>query len=140
MFCYEISGWAIPNSAESYLRLIRAIDRKSFGAHLDICNLINTPEKFWNNTRLINETIDQLGNWIVSAHAKDLRWQREMNIHFVECPLGEGVIDYVTLLNRLSALPNDVPLMVEHMKDHAEYLKCRDYLIKVAAEANVPLE
>ena len=140
VFAYEMMGWALPDTPDSYLRLIRAIDRKGFGVHLDVCNMINSPDKFWNNTRLINEAFDKLGQWIASAHAKDLRWQREMNIHFVECALGDGVLDYVTWLNRLATLPQDVPLMIEHMKDHEEYLKCRDHLIKVAADANVALE
>ena len=140
VFAYEILGWAIPDTAESYLRLIRAIDRKGFGVHLDVCNLINSPEKFWNNTRLINDTFDRLGQWIVSVHAKDLRWEREMSIHFVECPLGEGVLDYATWLQRMSTLPLDAPLMIEHMKDEAEYVKCRQYLFKVSGEAKVPLE
>ena len=132
VFAYEMMGWALPDTPESYLWLIRAIDRKGFGVHIDVCNMINSPDKFWNNTRLINEAFDMLGQWIVSAHAKDLRWQREMNIHFVECPLGEGVLDYVTLLKRMAALPNDVPLMIEHMKDQVEYQKCRNYLFRVA--------
>ena len=139
-FAYEIMGWAIPDTAENYLRLFKAIDRKGFGVHLDVCNMINSPEKFWGNTQLINNAFDLLGPHIVSAHAKDLRWQTEMNIHFVECPLGEGVLDYVTLLQRLATLPNDVPLMVEHMKDKAEYEKCRDFLYKTAPEAGVALD
>ena len=140
VFAYEMMGWAIPDTPESYLRLIKAIDRKEFGVHLDVCNMINSPDKFWNNTRLINEAIDLLGPWIASAHAKDLRWQLEMNIHFVECAVGDGVLDYVTLLNRLATLPQDAPLMIEHMKDQAEYLKSRDHIFKVAAEAKVALE
>ena len=140
VFAYEIMGWAIPDTAENYLRLVKAIDRPGFGVHVDVCNMINSPEKFWNTTGLINNTFDLLGQWIVSVHAKDLRWETEMNIHFVECPLGEGIMDYPTMFQRLAALPNDVPLMIEHMKDHQEYLKCRDYLIKVAAETNIALE
>jgi sugar phosphate isomerase/epimerase len=140
VFAYEMMGWAIPDTAENYLRLIRAIDHKGFGAHIDVCNMINSPDKFWNNTRLINDTFEMLGQWIVSTHAKDLRWQREMNVHFIECPLGEGVLDYATLLKRIATLPNDVPLMIEHMKDEAEYRKCRDHLFKVSSEAKVPLE
>ena len=139
-FAYEIMGWAIPDTAENYLRLLKAINRKGFGVHLDVCNMINSPEKFWGNTQLINNAFDLLGPHIVSVHAKDLRWQTEMNIHFVECPLGEGVLDYVTLLQRLATLPNDVPLMVEHMKDKAEYEKCRDFLYKTAPEAGVALD
>jgi sugar phosphate isomerase/epimerase len=140
VFTFEMMGWAIPDTPDSYLRLLKAIDRKGFGVHLDVCNMINSPDKFWNNTRLINEAFDKLGPWIASAHAKDVRWQRAANIHFVECALGDGEVDYVTYLNRMATLPNDVPLMVEHMRDHAEYLKCRDHLFKVASEAQVALE
>ena len=140
VFAYEMMGWALPDTTESYLRLLKAIDRKGFGVHLDVCNMINSPDKFWNNTRLINEAFDVLGPWIACAHAKDLRWQLEMNIHFVECAVGDGVVDYVTWLNRLATLPHDVPLMVEHMRDHEEYLKCRDHLFKVASEAKIALE
>ena len=137
VFAYEMMGWAMPYSPENTLRILKAVDRKGFGVHIDVCNMINSPEKFWGNTQLINEAFDLLGPHIVSAHAKDLRWQTEMNIHFVECPLGEGVLDYVALLRRLSTLPNDVPLMIEHMKDKAEYEKCRDFLYETGPKAGV---
>ncbi len=42
-FCYEMMGWAWPDSPEHCVKLIKAVDRKSFGAHLDVCNLINSP-------------------------------------------------------------------------------------------------
>jgi len=140
VFAYEMMGWMLPDTPDCYLRMIKAIDRKGFGVHLDVCNMINSPDKFWNNTRVINEAFDMLGPWIASAHAKDLRWQRGGNIHFVECALGDGTLDYVTWLNRLATLPQDVPLMIEHMRDHEEYLKCRDHLFQVASDAKVALE
>mgnify|MGYP000123366519 CR=1 FL=1 len=34
-FCYEMMGWAIPDSADRYLKLIKAVDRPAFGVHLD---------------------------------------------------------------------------------------------------------
>ena len=74
------------------------------------------------------------------SHAKDVHWQQETNIHFIECVLGDGEVDFVTWLTRLATLPHDVPLMVEHMRDQAEYLRCRDHLIKVAAESKIALE
>jgi sugar phosphate isomerase/epimerase len=49
-----------------------------------------------------------------------------MNIHFREVPIGAGRLDYATYLRRLAALPSDVPLMIEHMKDAAEYDRCRE--------------
>ena len=136
-FAYEMMGWAIPDTADSYLRLVKAIDRPGFGVHLDICNMINSPDKFWNTTRLINEAFDKLGPMIVSAHAKDLKWVPESNIHFVECVIGEGDIDFGTYLKRMAALSGDVPLMIEHMKNAEEYDRCKRHLFKVGAENGV---
>jgi len=139
-FAYEMMGWAFPDTPDSYLRLIKAIDRPGFGVHLDVCNMINTPDKFWNTTRLIDEAFDKLGPMIVSAHAKDLKWVTEMNVHFVECVIGEGAIDFGTYLKRMATLPNDVPLMIEHMRDAEEYERCKLHLFKVGAENNVVFE
>jgi sugar phosphate isomerase/epimerase len=56
-FCYEVMGWSWPDSADHYLELIKAVDRKAFSVHLDPCNLINSPEKFYNNTALLNDVL-----------------------------------------------------------------------------------
>ncbi|MGQ9503652.1 MAG: sugar phosphate isomerase/epimerase family protein [Thermogutta sp.] len=137
---YEMMGWSLPDSADSYLRMIKAVDREAFAVHLDPCNLINCPERFYNNTALLNECFDKLGPWIVSCHAKDLKWEVEMNIHFVEVPLGQGSLDYRTYLMRLATLPADVPLMMEHMKSAEEYQASQEYLKKVGLEIGVLFE
>ena len=136
-FCYEVMGWSLPDSADSYLKMIKAVDRKAFGVHLDPCNLINSPEKFYGITAVLNECFDKLGPWIVSCHAKDLTWDVEMNVHFREVCIGAGSMDYRTYLRRLAALAGDVPLMIEHMKDAAEYDKSRQHLFKVAGKIGV---
>jgi len=130
-FCYEMMGWSIPDSPDSYLKLIKAVDRKAFAVHLDPCNLVNSPLRFYRNGELIDECFDKLGPWIVSCHAKDLKWQVEMNIHFVEVTLGTGAIDYRTYLKRLAQLPQDAPLMIEHMKGPKEYDRSRQYLFEL---------
>ncbi len=136
-FCFEMMGWAIPDSPEAYLRLIKAVDRPAFGVHLDPCNLVNSPERFYDNTGLLNECFDKLGPWIASCHAKDLAWEVEMNVHFREVTLGAGSLDYATYLKRLAALPGDVPLMIEHMASPEEYDKSRRYLFDLAPKAGV---
>ena len=127
-FCYEMMGWSLPDGPDSCLKMIKAVDRPAFAVHLDPCNLINSPQRFYHNTALLNECFDKLGPWIVSCHAKDLTWDVEMNMHFREVPLGAGRLDYETYLKRLAALP-DVPLMLEHMKDQAEYDRCREHAL-----------
>jgi sugar phosphate isomerase/epimerase len=136
-FCYEMMGWAWPDSPEHCLKLIKAVDRKAFGAHLDVCNLINSPERFYHNTALLNECFDKLGRWIVSCHAKDLTWDVEMNIHFREVMPGKGALDYTTYLRRLSELPHSPPLMIEHLATPQEYTAAREYLFETGRRAGL---
>lgn len=136
-FCFEMMGWALPDSVDSYLKLIKAIDRDAFGVHLDPCNLINSPARFYKNTELLNDCFDRLGPWIASCHAKDLTWDIEMNIHFREVTLGTGSLDYETFLKRLAALPGDVPLMIEHMANAEEYDKSRRHLLELGSKIGV---
>ena len=136
-FCYEVMGWAWPDSPDHYVKLIKAVDRKAFGAHLDPCNLVNSPEKFYRNTDLLNDCFDKLGRWIVSCHAKDLTWDVEMNIHFREVAPGKGTMDYTTYLKRLARLPQDAPLMLEHLKTVEEYAGARAYVFEVGHKAGL---
>jgi sugar phosphate isomerase/epimerase len=128
-FCYEMMGWALPDSADSNLELLRAVDRPGFAVHLDPCNLVNSPRRFYENEALIDECFDKLGPWIVSCHAKDLRWNVEFNLHFVEVRPGTGTMDYRTYLNRLAQLPQQPPLMLEHLPNAEEYDLGRRYLL-----------
>jgi len=120
-FTYEAMGWTMPDSADRYLAMIKAVDRPGFGVHLDPCNLVNSPDTFYRNTDVLNECFDKLGPWIVSCHAKDLAWEIELNVHFREVRPGTGKLDYATYLKRLAALPDPPPLMIEHLKGEEEY-------------------
>ena len=136
-FAYEMMGWAFPDSPDSCARLVKAVDRPAFGVHLDICNLINSPEKFYRNTALLNECFDKLGHWIVSCHAKDLTWDIEMNIHFREVVPGKGSLDYATYLRRLAQLPQNPPLMIEHLANAEEYTAGREYILEAGRKAGL---
>ena len=127
----------VAHSADSYLRMIKAIDRPAFGVHLDPANLINSPQRFYQNTALLHECFDKLGPWIVSCHAKDVAWQVEMQIHFQEVVLGTGQLDYTTYLTRLAQLPRNVPLMLEHLKTAQEYEQSRQYVLEMSRKAGV---
>lgn len=136
-FAYEMMGWALPDSPDACLKLLRAVDRKAFAVHLDPCNLINSPTRFYRNTALIEECFDKLGRWIVSCHAKDLAWEVEMNVHFREVIPGRGQLDYATYLRRLAALPHQPPLMLEHLANAAEYRQAAAHLRQVGAAAGL---
>jgi sugar phosphate isomerase/epimerase len=139
-FCYEMMGWAIPDSPDSYVRLIKAVDRPAFGVHLDPANLVNCPERFYRSGDLLNECFDKLGPWITSCHAKDLVWDVEMNVHFREVPAGAGKLDFGTYLRRLAALPTDPPMMIEHCENEAAFTQARENILAAAKKAGVKTE
>ncbi len=136
-FCYEMMGWAYPDTADCYLKMLKAVDRKAFGVHLDPCNAICSPTLFYRNTDLLNELFDKLGPYIVSCHAKDLTWDIEMNVHFREVIPGTGVLDYKTWLRRLAALPHTPPLMMEHLKSAEEYDQARQFIMATGREIGI---
>ena len=139
-FCYEMMGWSLPDSPESALKLLKAVDRKAFAIHLDPCNLINSPLRFYRSNDLLRECFEKLGPWIVSCHAKDLTWDVEMNIHFREVVPGRGSLDYRTYLSLLASLPTRPPLMLEHLRTPQEYEEGRGYIRKVGAESGIKFE
>ncbi|AXE19958.1 sugar phosphate isomerase/epimerase [Runella rosea] len=135
-FALEMMGWSLPNDADSCLKFIKAMDRPAFAAHVDIANIINSPERFYQNTALINDTFKKLGKWIVSCHAKDVVGK---DVHFAETMPGRGGMDYATYLRNVTALPREVPLMLEHLRTPEEYDEARLYVMKVAKDTGIPL-
>jgi sugar phosphate isomerase/epimerase len=136
-FTIEMMGWNIPDGPDSYVDLIRAVDRQAFGVHLDVCNGINCPRRFYNNSDFIGECFRKLGRWIVSCHAKDLQWIAELNVHFQEVVPGRGQIDYGRYLAELNRLPTDTPLMIEHLKAPDEYTEAATYIRSVAQKIGI---
>jgi sugar phosphate isomerase/epimerase len=136
-FTIEMMGWSIPDGPDSYLALIRAVDRPAFGVHLDVCNGVNCPRRFYENSSFISECFQKLGPWIISCHAKDLQWITELNVHFLEVIPGRGQMDYRRYLTELSKLGTDTPLMIEHLKTPEEYLEAATYIRSVAKSAGV---
>ncbi len=136
-FTVEMMGWSVPDGPDNYLKLIKAVDRKAFGVHMDVCNGINCPVRFYQNADFIRECFEKLGPWIVSCHAKDLAWIVELNVHFQEVIPGRGKLDYATYLRSVASLPVDAHLMLEHLKTAAEYAEGANYIRKVAAGAGV---
>jgi sugar phosphate isomerase/epimerase len=130
-FTIEMMGWNLPDGPDSYVELIKAVDRRAFGVHLDVCNGINCPKRFYENTEYIRECFEKLGPHIASCHAKDLQWIVELNVHFLEVIPGRGQMDYGAYLGGLAALPTEVPLMLEHLKTPEEYEEGKQHIKKV---------
>ena len=132
-FTLETMPWAYPDSPDSYLRLLHAIDRERFAVHLDPVNLVCSPQRYYGSGRLIRECFEKLGPYIKSCHAKDILLQTKLTTHLDEVRPGQGGLDYATFLRESSKLP-DTPLMLEHLPNAEEYRQAAEHIRGVARD------
>lgn len=133
-YTLETMPWMYPDSADSYLRLIRAIDRKHFAVHFDPVNLINSPQRYFQNGELIRDFIARLGTYIRSCHAKDILLGKRLMVHLEEVCPGRGGLDYKMYIREISKLDADVPLILEHLRDAEEYRCAAEYVRSIARQ------
>lgn len=131
-YTLEAMPWVYPDSPESYLALIQAIERPQFGVHLDPVNMINCPQRMYRTGDFIRTCFEKLGPHIRSCHAKDIQYQSRLTLHLEECRPGTGVLDYRTYLGELFQLGPDVPLMLEHLPNAEEYAAAARYIRQMA--------
>jgi sugar phosphate isomerase/epimerase len=138
-FSIEMMPYSFPSGPDEYLKLLKAVDRRAFAVHLDVCNAINSPQRMYSNDAVIRECFQKLGPWIASCHAKDLAWENYYQVCFREVVPGRGNIAYKTYLAELSELPTEAPLMLEHLKSAEEYDEARKYIATVAGVLGLSL-
>jgi sugar phosphate isomerase/epimerase len=135
VFAIEMMPNVHPENPDDYLRLVQAVDRPGqVGVHLDPVNIINTPRRFYDTGAVIRECFEKLGPLIVSCHAKDVVGSNDFVFHVLECRPGLGVLDYRGYLTGLSRLPQEPPLMLEHLPTAEEYRAAAEHIRGVAGE------
>ena len=138
-FTLEFMPWSYPDSVDSYLRLLKAINRKGFAVHLDPMNIVDSPRAYFGNAALIRDCFKRLGPYIRSCHGKDIVLKEDVYTpQLVECRPGLGQLDYRTYLTELSKL-KDIPLMLEHLPTAAEYDKAATYVRSVGHDLGIPI-
>lgn len=135
-YTLEPMPYMLPDSPDSYLQLIKAIDRKAFAAHLDPVNMISSPQKYFNNAEFIIECFNKLGPYIKSIHAKDITILPKLTLHLEERRPGLGSIDYAVFLKEASRM-KDVPFMLEHLETPEEYNLAADFVRKTGKNAGI---
>jgi sugar phosphate isomerase/epimerase len=136
-FTIEMMFASLPDGADSYVELLKAVDRKEFGVHMDVCNVLNSPTKYYNSGAVIDDLFRKLGPSVVSCHAKDLRIAAFRSLQFVEVVPGRGIVDYKAYLRNLAQTPLEAPLMMEHFANDDEYQEGARYIRKQGAEVGV---
>ncbi len=127
-FTIEPMPWMYPTGPEEYLRLLEAVDRERFAVHMDVINMINTPERYFFPEKFVEHCFALLGDRIKSCHIKDIRLGQEFTFRLEECACGEGTFcleRYAQLANQ--ADPN-MPMIIEHLHTDEEYLQSLTYV------------
>ena len=136
-FTVEAMSWIVPDGPDSYVELIKAVDRTGFAVHFDPVNIINSPRRHFENGTFLEECFAKLGKWIMSCHGKDTLILPESITHINEGRPGTGILDWKTFLRGVAALPNNPPIMMEHLRTQEEYLQARDYIFAQGKEIGV---
>ena len=137
VYTLETMPWMYPDSPQSYLELMRAIDRKSVAVHLDPVNLINCPGRYFRNADFLHECFALLGPQIVGVHAKDILLRDNLTVHLDEVRPGLGSLDYGVFLTEMAKLPSDTPFMLEHLPSEDEYVQAAVSVRSVAMTLGV---
>lgn len=138
-YTLETMPWMYPDSPESYLRLINAIDRPQFAAHLDPINMINSVERFYQHRQFVAHCVDVLGPHIRACHIKDMLIERPFVVSLRETAPGLGSLDYGAILTSLNRLDADTPVLLEHLKESHEYDAAAAYVRQHAQRVGVML-
>jgi sugar phosphate isomerase/epimerase len=135
-YTLEPMPYMLPDSPDSYIELIKAIDRGQFAAHLDPVNMISSPQKYFNNGLFLKECFSKLGPYIKSIHAKDITILPKLTVHLEERRPGSGSLDYAVFLKETSKL-RDIPFMMEHLETQEEYKLAADHIRMIGRKTGI---
>ena len=142
--CYSLEPmpWMAPESPEQYLQLLRDMRRPgAFRVHLDYCNMINSIDRYRHASEFITHCFKLLGGQVASIHAKDAAiTDGYLPVCIGEVPPGEGSIDLSLVMKLADRLGKDTPVFVEHLDDHAAYMKAVAVMRAAAEKAGVPVK
>lgn len=127
-FTIESMPWMIPTGPEEYLKLLAAVDRERFSVHLDIINMINSPQRYFFAPEFLEECFSLLGDKIKSCHLKDIKLLDEYTFRLEECACGEGTFDIARYISLADSVDSQMPMIIEHLSDDEAYYESVKYV------------
>ena len=129
-FSIESMPWMIPSSPDEYVRLMEAVNREAFGAHLDVVNMITSPDRYFFNDRFLEECFAKLKGKICSCHLKDINLKQEYTFQLQECACGKGTLNIELYAKLATAEDPQMPMIIEHLTTDEEYIQSVEYVRK----------
>lgn len=130
-YTMETMPWMVPADPDDYMQLIEEVDRDGFGIHLDLINMVTSPQKYFFLDEFMEETFEKLGNGILSCHLKDILLLEDFTFQLKECACGSGTMNIAKYLKMASDINPDMPMIIEHLKDDEEYRRSFAYVSSI---------
>ena len=127
-FSIESMPWMIPSSPDEYLRLLEDVDRPEFATHLDVVNMITSPQRYFFNDDFLRECFTKLKGTICSCHLKDIKLKEDYTFQLEESSCGEGSLDLELYASLASAENPCMPMIIEHLDTDQEYFDSVKYV------------
>ena len=139
-YAIEPMPWMVPDGPDEYLQLIKDVDRKAFGAHLDFVNMINSPKRYLFANEFVDDCFKKLGAHIISCHIKDILLDQPFTVIMRELAPGKGALDYRHILRSADKLlPKSMPFLLEHMQTDADYAEAFAHLSAIAEAEHIKI-
>ena len=104
--------WMIPTGPEDYVRLLEEVNCDRFAVHMDIINMTNSLERYYQPESFIDRCVELLGDRIRSCHIKDIHLKEEYTFQLQECAPGQGEYPlhyYVEKMNSIDPQMQRIP-------------------------------
>lgn len=100
------------DSAETTRGILSEVDSPWVRSDFDTANWITLQTLFESGPAIVR-MLDTLGDFVVSAHAKDLALGNGLHLHMDGLGAGQGLLDFDPFLQRMEALGCEYPVIVE---------------------------
>ena len=120
-FALEPMPWMIPTGPKDYLKLLNEVERDRFAVHMDIINMTNSFERYYNPEAFVDRCAELLGSRIRSCHIKDVHLKEEYTFQLEECAPGKGELPLRYYVEKMNAIDSDMPVILEHLNTDRQY-------------------
>lgn len=127
-YTLETMPHMLPDTPESYLEFIKAVNRPGLGVHMDIVNMLTSPRVYYENRALIKNTFDLLGPKILSCHVKDAILDHSLTVSIRETECGKGELDLKYYIEQAEKYNPEMPMIIEHLAEISQYLDAIKYV------------
>lgn len=127
-FCLEQMPWMIPTGPDETVRLLEDVNREAFGVHLDMVNMVNSPERYFFLDEFMEDCFGKLGDKILSCHLKDIRLKEEFTFQLEETKCGLGTMNIKKHLELVDRYNSDMPVIIEHLDSDEAYKDALRYV------------